>query len=915
MKQIFIIISLLLTASVFSANPIIDWQKSPGDFNKATIQLEEILQRNHPHPLFRNFTKNSFRAKPIAQEAAIRILALYRMGKLSVHSSAVKRAFFYEFFTSFADLTGQHKILELYEGVAVANADTPYWRIVQARCARMMYLPETPKLYRQVAKDMTGLPPDEEVRKLWLDNRAEFDLPVHILNAWHRQITQFVYNAKGLDVPGSPALKGSPFPLIALEGSVGSRITKWNVALDAKPSTKALELDALMAQAEKIKTLNWVNGTGSINTHTALTTHLLTKPASELKQLREVQELGYKKALAKTGIKPKPLDLFRRFTWSESAQKDMLQAARQHLFAGESHAAFRSYQAILRHAEVKDLRQQAQVGLWVSLSKIAKPEVLAKAFKTVKPEDTWPWYGKQQKTAIIQKALTVKGIEIKAPSLAELSQKKVQLPPMAMDITAIDMQVNDQQLLVSGREMLAMFPAKATSKPTWLKSRRIARQSAGGEYILPSFSGKRLITSWGGNQLGNGSLISLNRSDKSILQSSVAHEDPQSRYISLLTGSPVIADNKVYSVQVARSYSQVIHMHRYSWYGNMALGCFDLNSLKSQWNKSYHFEATTGILLTKQMVGEKVVVDQGLVYFISNTGHVVCVDSRDGTLEWVHFFRPETGDRYGQAPSKWCVATAPLVIDNKVICMSKFSGQVFALDKNTGRRLWTLPRLRGHELLGHYEDLVLVSAANSLYGIDINTGKLRWARNISQEWTDGFQLPRAQLIGNSIYCGNKKSLYRFEVDHGALLESRSWNMATEVPITFHISGNELYVLSDLPRRDVMRERQFVDHHTVVFPTNGKRDNPKLLPRKDGSAVYWREGMLFCLNGKKLLWSRFVTTPPVYNARSSEKNNQFQRNWRAARGGTSAINDSKTGQLLIMQRSRHPDKIQIAPKKN
>jgi outer membrane protein assembly factor BamB len=749
---------------------------------------------------------------------------------------------------------------------------------------------------------MTGVPPDEEVRQLWLANREEFDLPPYAIEQWRKETTQFVFDAKGLDIPGSPAIKGSFFPLIDLTGSIGPQAAKWNEALDAKPSTKAVELDALMAQARKIKLLSWFNGRGFINTHKALSEHLLTKPTDELKQLREVQELRYKKTMSTTGIKPKALDLFRRHPWSESAQRTMLKTAAKHMFAGEAHAAFRSYQDVLRHAEAKDLCQHAQVGLWVSLSKIATPEVLAKAFKSVKPDDTWPWYGKVQKTTAIQKELLSKVTKITSPLLSSIKPNTIRLPPMPMDITILDMQVNGGQLLVSGRKILALFPAKNPAKPIWLKSRRIRRQSAGGEYVLPCFSGKQIITGWGGKNVGNGALISLNRSDKSIQHSGMAHGQ-QSRHINLLTGSPVIADNKVYSVQIARSYSQVTKMHEYSWYGDVSLGCFELNGLKNLWSKSYDFSETVGMARTNKMVGAKPVVNEGSVYFVSSSGHIICADSRDGSLEWAHFFRPETGDNYRLPPSKWCVGAAPLLVDDKVICMSKFSGQVFALDKKTGRRLWALPRLRGYEILGHHEGLVLLSAANSLYGIDINTGKLRWARNISKEWTDGFQLPRAQLIGNSIYSGNKKSLYRFDAKHGALLESKDWNMGTEVPMTFHISGNSVYVLSDLPARDAIRDRQFVEYHTVVFPAGGLRDavGIKLIPRKDGSVVYWREGMLFCLKDKKLLWSRFVTNAAIsYTSRTSEKANQFHRSWPGeARTGSSAIHDSKTGQLLSM----------------
>jgi len=849
--------------------------------------------------------------------AATKVLSLQRMGKLSVHAPIVKSAFSYEFLTALSDPTKLHEALALYERFAVANTDDPYWRLIRARCAKLMHLPETLKLYEQVAADMTGVPPSDEVLKMWEANREEFDLDGYTIEAWRKQMTTFVYDAKGLDVPGSPPIEGSPFPLIDVAAVVGSEAGTWAMALDGPPQTHANTLDDIIAQADKHGELPWLDGRGFLNTGHALTSHLLGKPTGELAELRELQETGFQKAIAKAADVTEPLTLFRRYPWSESAQRLLLESAQQALFAGESHGAFRSFQDILRHAEAKDLREQAQVGLWVSLAQFAAPAALTRAFDDMEPDATWPWNGKRVKTEVIMQQLSRQAAEIHSPSLASLTQHTVRLPPMPLSrsrVFSVDMQREGDQLLVSSPMMLAMFAADNPTKPLWTQTRRLYRQSSGAEYFLPRFSGQELITTWGGFSVGDYHGVVLNRNDGSVVSSGDPH-DLHSRFLYRMSGSPAIADNKVFTVQIAQSYALFNRMHQYTWYGDIGLGCFDIQGMKHRWTQRYDAAQTTGEPRTEKMKGARPVVDQGAVYFISGTGHVVRSDIRDGEMEWMHFFRPiiDPGPYTLLTPSPWCLGSAPIVTEDKVICMPKYTGYLFALDKETGRRIWAVPLLRGHEVLGAYEDQVLVVGANSIYAIDIDTGQVRWGRQISPQWGDGFQLPRAQLIGSSVYCGTKNTLYRFDARNGALMESRPWAMGSEVPMSFLIAGTDLYAISDLPMKDETFERQLAEHHSVIHPAGAHSGLLKPLEFKDGSQVVWRDGMLIRFKGEQLLWSRFLSNDHIYGGRMSARNDQVLMSWPAVRSGAGAFHDAATGQLLEMSRSYQPGKIKIGGK--
>ena len=244
-----------------------------------------------------------------------------------------------------------------------------------------------------------------------------------------------------------------------------------------------------------------------------------------------------------------------------------------------------------------------------------------------------------------------------------------------------------------------------------------------------------------------------------------------------------------------------------------------------------------------------------------------------------------------------------MIIGDHVICMSKFTGQLFAVDKNTGRKKWTLPLLRGYEILGHLDGAILLSACNAIYSVDSESGKLNWAREISPNWLDSFQLPRAQMIGSSVYYGTKTSLYRLNAKNGVLQESGGWEMGTEVPMTFHIAGEDLFVLSDLPWKNLVREKRLLDKIRIT------KRKPNITA-KNGCQIFWFNGLLVCVKDAKVLWTRFTTINPEYQSRSYDKGDFFQIS-----RGSLAEHDFKTGKLLNMQFPHRRIKIELAAKEN
>ena len=616
------------------------------------------------------------------------------------------------------------------------------------------------------------------------------------------------------------------------------------------------------------------------------------------------------------------MELFRRYPWSASAQGLLLKSAQQNVFQGESQAAYRSFQDVLRHAEAKELREQAQVGLWVSLAQFANSDAVAKAFEGIDANAAWPWYGKQEKAAVIKAALAKDtGEQMVAPTLASLTQHIVQLPPVPpgaanQSVFNVDMQRKGDNLLISSDSMLLMYDAAKPGKPVWSHTRRVQiphgyNRAPGAIPVLPLLGEKQVIARWAGNELSDDPVVAVGRADGAMISAADPHS-PQSRFRYRTVGSPVAADGSVYATQLQQPYLSIYGHPEHRRWGEVSLSCFEEDGLAHRWTRIYPTAASNKTPKLEGFNSVLPAVNNGAIYFCTNGGNVIRADARDGEMEWIHFFRPQTGDNYTQPANPRCLGSRPIVTDDKVICMPKFTGYLFALDKATGRRIWRTPMIRGTQVLGVHGKRLIVLGPNAIYAIDIDTGKMLWARSIVDNYADGFQLPRSQMIGSSIFCGTKNTLYRFDANSGVLQESRDWAMHGQVPMSFMVSGRDLYVISDLPMKDETLEQQLVDYHTVIHPAGGHRENPQPIERKDGSKLIWRECMLMCFKDDKLLWSRFVSNNKG-QSRFTEQGGKIGMTWAVGRSGTSAVHDSATGRLLSMSGTRATKGIQIGNK--
>jgi len=147
---------------------------------------------------------------------------------------------------------------------------------------------------------------------------------------------------------------------------------------------------------------------------------------------------------------------------------------------------------------------------------------------------------------------------------------------------------------------------------------------------------------------------------------------------------------------------------------------------KLKWKKEY------GPEWTNQHPGARTTptFDEGKLYIMSGMGKLVCLDAATGDEKWS---LDAVAQYKGKIPS-WGVAESPLVVGDKVICTPGGSeASVIAVDKNSGKVLWTTKDLSE---MSAYCSPILVPTSGSpilvtmlaycVVGIVPETGEVLW---------------------------------------------------------------------------------------------------------------------------------------------------------------------------------------------
>ena len=146
------------------------------------------------------------------------------------------------------------------------------------------------------------------------------------------------------------------------------------------------------------------------------------------------------------------------------------------------------------------------------------------------------------------------------------------------------------------------------------------------------------------------------------------------------------------------------------------------------------------------------VYDKGKLFTLSRTGNLHCLDAEKGTKIWSHNLRTEFGGQTGN----WEYGWSPLVDGQKLIIQPGGKKSVMALDKDTGKELWSggLNEVCGYATavaatIGGKKQYVIFGG-KTLMGIDVDKGG---APLWSCPWTTSYEVNAATpiVIGDTVF--------------------------------------------------------------------------------------------------------------------------------------------------------------------
>jgi len=126
-------------------------------------------------------------------------------------------------------------------------------------------------------------------------------------------------------------------------------------------------------------------------------------------------------------------------------------------------------------------------------------------------------------------------------------------------------------------------------------------------------------------------------------------------------------------------------------------------------------------------------VDDGKLYVLSGHGVLGCFDASNGRRLW-----QRTAKEFGGSPGEWGYAESVTILDNLVIFKPGGENCIVALDKNTGKPVWTSKGFNAgpeySSCLAFNHDGLWAIAAGTRAGIvcvDARNGNLLWANSFS----------------------------------------------------------------------------------------------------------------------------------------------------------------------------------------
>jgi len=211
----------------------------------------------------------------------------------------------------------------------------------------------------------------------------------------------------------------------------------------------------------------------------------------------------------------------------------------------------------------------------------------------------------------------------------------------------------------------------------------------------------------------------------------------------------------------------------------VSLWAIDLDSGRVRFRTPLHYPDEVNHWLPR---GDAIAVAGGVVYVATHAGVVAAVDALPpGRVRWIHRYRRNytlqrvRRRRGGARPGKVDQGFAfnePVVAGGKVFVMAADADELLALDAETGRRAWAVPRenLRKFDLsyIVGVAHGVLVLGGDKVLGIDAAKGEPKWGPFELDGWSHGRGYVGRKYVHIPSYHDGARRSYveRFDVKTG-----------------------------------------------------------------------------------------------------------------------------------------------------
>lgn len=569
--------------------------------------------------------------------------------------------------------------------------------------------------------------------------------------------------------------------------------------------------------------------------------HLLSQTPEALLPLRRLQEDDLRDRLGAARVvqaySGDAVELFRRYPWTDSAQRELLEYGRKELSRGHTGVALRSFRDVLSHASSHARRSEAQVCLWLALAQQGGREEFAAAFRGIDPEKGYPWMGGTEPVQAIRRrleeGLAAIPMSPREPRLRDIGRRAIRVPaedlppasgpprhrtgasrssisgaaPMSSPpLPKVGVQFHGDDFLVSSPNIMAWYRAADPGVPVWQRTVRFASPEFGQlpGISCPAVAGDRLFLRWGHDEypadvaavdVQTGGQIWSTAQDDSWRSQGVGFSNRRTWPVN----DPVLADGRLYLLAVRNAEGGTGEMH---------LQCLAPDTGTAIWNSliaDEPFRGAEGWDLGHRgrhpaLYGNAVTPHDGAVYCAANVGIVARCDARDGYLEWAHkyprtkYSRRETVAReFGERGDSFAWGAQPIVAGRRAIFLPRDYDGVFALDADTGRLLWQNAFIQPAGAIGVFAGTLLVYDRKTIAALDLETGTARWFRRFEEGIIGG-----GQLIGSSLYVGTPRDLCRLHAGSGVVIERTAWGEEGRLVRDFAIHEGVLYLVSDEP---------------------------------------------------------------------------------------------------------------------